>query len=289
MSNLSFDIECLACNKKLHCPMSAVGKKVKCPKCGAMMLADPLQTEKGAVPIPQAAPQVEQRKSEDTILPEDESQDEGDPIVLYKTSSRPWVAVVAIAILLIILSGTFLLLNRPSHLAVNETKAQPTRAEPVVEPNKEPEPLAKNDVKDQFPLLKARGIQAEETTPPDDKDKLVSQDAITALALWTEYEENIQAAENKYRNKLVKVTGTVHSVTKNERGVSSISLTLGTLEGGEKEPSIYCEMRESAQAAVAEVKKNMVVTIQCKPMEMKDQETARKGLALYCVDATLVK
>lgn len=41
MKAISFDIECLKCGKNLHCPQSAAGKKVKCPKCQTVMVADP--------------------------------------------------------------------------------------------------------------------------------------------------------------------------------------------------------------------------------------------------------
>jgi DNA-directed RNA polymerase subunit RPC12/RpoP len=34
-----FSIACLKCGKTLKCPVGAAGKKVKCPKCGELMLA----------------------------------------------------------------------------------------------------------------------------------------------------------------------------------------------------------------------------------------------------------
>lgn len=291
MNSLSFDIECLACSKKLHCPMSAVGKKIKCPKCGTMMMAEPLQNNKGVVPVPQTQPKVELSNADNTELSESDIQQADEPVVLRKSNANNWVAIAVIAILLLVLAGTFLLTKgQNSSTASVMAKVEPTKTEPPVEPIKAIEPnneQKKDDVQDKFPLLKARGIQAEETSPP--VEKTVNQDAISAMALWSEYEENVLAAENKYGKKLVKVTGKVYGVTKNELGKFTISFVVGPSGGGDLAPSVFCEIRDASKSDFAEVKKGMEITIICKPLEMNDMETAYKGLGLFCVDATLVK
>jgi len=40
---MNFHIDCIRCGKGLKCPISAVGKKVSCPKCGEIMISAPLQ------------------------------------------------------------------------------------------------------------------------------------------------------------------------------------------------------------------------------------------------------
>ena len=40
---MNFHIDCIRCGKGLKCPISAVGKKVSCPKCGEIMISAPHQ------------------------------------------------------------------------------------------------------------------------------------------------------------------------------------------------------------------------------------------------------
>lgn len=64
MPQQAFDIDCMYCRKKFHCPAEDVGQRIRCPACGSAMMADPARKSDEAIEIPE----VKTEEYDDTDL-----------------------------------------------------------------------------------------------------------------------------------------------------------------------------------------------------------------------------
>ncbi|MES2701460.1 MAG: hypothetical protein V4649_02420 [Bacteroidota bacterium] len=74
---------------------------------------------------------------------------------------------------------------------------------------------------------------------PHEKVEDMKGVAVTAVTLSKEYTENEQAADNKYLNKAIEVSGTVSEVNTNQDGGLMV-----VLDSGDPMTGVQCTMRE---------------------------------------------
>ena len=86
--------------------------------------------------------------------------------------------------------------------------------------------------------------------------------SISAEKLNNQYQENEVAADEKYRDQIVQVTGKVHSVDKMEHIFSGPTYTVNLDADEFGIYQVQCEFSEEHQGDVAKLKKGKKVTIQ---------------------------
>jgi len=68
MSHPEFDMDCLYCQERLHCPEGIAGKRIRCPKCGSAMMADPGRKSDASVNLPDYVPEQTTDEQDDTTI-----------------------------------------------------------------------------------------------------------------------------------------------------------------------------------------------------------------------------
>jgi len=101
--------------------------------------------------------------------------------------------------------------------------------------------------------------EAPPTPPPTEQPAPVPQIIeITAAQLYAEYEANEIAADQKYKNKMLKVTGVLSSISKDILGSPYIVLT----GGGEYEVwGVQCTFSSAYEPQLAKLTKGQQVTV----------------------------
>lgn len=79
---------------------------------------------------------------------------------------------------------------------------------------------------------------------------------VTAEQLYSEYKENEVAADQKYKGKMLEVSGTINNIGKDI--VDNMYITLDT---GELIASVQCYFKKSEEETVAGLKKGQEVTV----------------------------
>ena len=128
-----------------------------------------------------------------------------------------------------------------------------------------------------YRLLKEKGIINEENTLSSDEesvqtnnyasnseefDETVSDKVleVTAKLLYADFEENEVSANAKYKNQILKVTGSVSSITSSEQNGIEISL-IGKIYYGANY-CVYCSFFDNYIDEVSQIKKGQIITIQ---------------------------
>ncbi len=100
------------------------------------------------------------------------------------------------------------------------------------------------------------GATADKKDTKTKKEELVE---VSAVDLHKEYDKNEVAADEKYKNKKLRVTGKINEISKNF--VDDVVLQL---ESGEAFLTVHATMKDSEKKKAAKLDKGEEVTLECK-------------------------
>lgn len=123
---------------------------------------------------------------------------------------------------------------------------------PVLEEKQKEEPIKKEEKNEAEPKEKEKEPKKEEPSK-EDKEEII---AITAEALYQAYEDNEVAANLKYKDKQLEVTGTISDFGVDVFGTSYIMLATG---GSFKDTQVF--FKKGEEEKIAELSKGQSVTV----------------------------
>lgn len=105
-------------------------------------------------------------------------------------------------------------------------------------------------------VQQASGSKQEDKKQAEKKEEIIETIEISADDLYSAYKENEVAADQKYKNKMLEISGTVNSIGKDITDTIYI-----TLETGELLNSVQCYFKNSEADAVASLSKGQEITV----------------------------
>lgn len=125
------------------------------------------------------------------------------------------------------------------------------------------------------------GSDDAEHTPTNNTDPIVTYIEVSPQELFEQYDTNEVAADNQYKGKELKVTGTIKDI-----GKDILDHTYITLDTGNLICSVQCYFENNQLDAVAELKKDQIITLVGKCNGQSMNVILKNSVIVSVTDAT---